>query len=208
VYAILAAAVLGFAVTDPQSFANLWLTPDQQGWLWYQSARYERAARNFDDPRWKGMSHYAGQDFIAAARYFSQYTDDGALLARANALAHAREYVDARDLYAELLQENPDNRAAKTNLAIVQKLIDANRELSESQRAEFGDMSAEQDKGPRSSEGAERMTLQEREQFTAEQLTADPELTQIWLRQVQRDPAEFLATKFYLQAQSRRAEQP
>ena len=30
----------------------------------------------------------------------------------------------------------------------------------------------------------------------------DPALTEMWLRQVQRDPGEFLATKFYMQLQA------
>ena len=39
----------------------------------------------------------------------------------------------------------------------------------------------------------------ELEQLSADQLLQDPGLTEMWLRQIQRDPSEFLATKFYLQ---------
>ena len=34
------------------------------------------------------------------------------------------------------------------------------------------------------------------EQLLAEQLLQDPALTDMWLRQIQRDPSEFLTTKF------------
>ena len=65
-------SVIFWAVVAPQSFFNLWLTPDQQGQLWFQLGKYDRAARAFEDGRWRGVSHYAAQDFAAAAQYFSQ----------------------------------------------------------------------------------------------------------------------------------------
>lgn len=198
---------LGVAWTaaNPQGFLNLWLTPDQQGRLWFDYGDYQRAVRSFENPRWKGMSLYASQDFMAAAQYFSQYQDPESLLARANALAQAREYLDARDAYEELAQRYPEHPAPPVNIPIIQELIDANRELSESQVSESGDMSSDNDDGPRSSEGDERLTTIEREQLTAEQLLQDPGLTAMWLRQVQRNPSEFLSTKFDLQLQRREA---
>lgn len=206
---LIAAALVGiWAALNPHAFLDLWLTPDQQGRLWFQLGYYDRAARSFSNPRWKGMSLYAAQDFSGAATYFSQYQDADSLLARANALAHAREYLDARDAYLELRDRYPDHPASAVNLPIVQGLIDANRELSESQTAEMGDMSSEQDDGPRSSEGDERRAFVEQEQLSADQLLQDPALTQMWLRQVQRNPSEFLATKFYLQLEQREGRRP
>ena len=200
--ALLALTLLWIAAR-PQSFLNLWLTPDQQGWLLYRLERYDLAARYFSDPRWRGIALYAAQDFTGAAQYFSQYQDSGSLLARGNALAHAREYLPARAVYEDLARRYPDDPAPAVNLPIVQSLIDANRELSESQAGEPGDLASDSDEGPRSSEGDEREVLMEREQLSAQQLLEDPALTQMWLRQVQRDPSEFLATKFAMQLQRR-----
>jgi Ca-activated chloride channel family protein len=183
----------------PQRFVALWLTPDQQGRIWFDLGNYERAERAFEDPRWRGISAYAAGNFTTAARYFGQYQDAESLLGRANALAHAREYIPARRAYLELQARYPDHPAPPVNLPIVEKLIEANQRMSESQQGEAGDMSAEQDEGPRSSEGDERLVLLEREQLGAEDLLRDPALTDMWLRQVQRDPSEFLANKFYLQ---------
>lgn len=188
---------------DPQGFLELWLTPDQQGRLWFSYGDYHRAAKSFENPRWKGMSLYAAEDFMAAAQYFSQYQDSESLLARANALAQAREYLDARQGYEELAQRYPEHKAPAINIPIVQRLIDANRELSESQASEAGDMSSDNDDGPRSSEGDDRATMVKREQLTAAQLLENPQLTEMWLRQVQRNPSEFLSTKFDLQLRRR-----
>ncbi|MFT4768496.1 MAG: Ca-activated chloride channel family protein [Glaciecola sp.] len=194
---------IAWAVANPQGFLNLWLTPDQQGRLWFSYGDYERAARRFENPRWRGMSLYAAQDFSAAAQYFSQYQDAESLLARANALAQSREYLDARDAYKELAERYPQHPAPPVNIPIIQALIDANRELSESQVSESGELSSDDDNGPRSSEGDERLTTVDREQLTAEQLLEDPALTEMWLRQVQRNPSEFLSTKFDMQLRRR-----
>ncbi|EAQ95878.1 hypothetical protein [Congregibacter litoralis] len=204
---LLIALGLLWSLANPGRFLDLWLTPDQQGRLWFAYGDYERAARSFDNPRWRGMSLYAAQDFDAAAQYFSQYQDAESLLARGNALAQAREYLDARDAYEELAERYPEHPAPAVNIPIVQALIDANRELSESQVSESGDMSSDDDDGPRSSEGDDRLTNVEREQFTAKQLLEDPGLTEMWLRQVQRNPSEFLSTKFALQLRRREGEQ-
>jgi len=84
-------AALAWIVADTQTFVNLWLTPDQQGALCFKIGDYECASRTFENPRWRGFSLYAGQDFATAERYFSQYQDADSLLARANALAHQRD---------------------------------------------------------------------------------------------------------------------
>ena len=200
---LLAAAASAWFAVHPQAFLDLWLTHDQQGRLWFERGDYDRAAAVFDDPRWRGVSAYAAQDFPTAAQYFGQYQDAASLLARANALAHAREYVPARDAYRDLQSRFPKHPAPDVNLPIVQRLIDDNQRLSESQKGELGDLSAEQEEGPESSEGDERLTLREGEALDAEALLQDPALTAMWLRQVQRDPSEFLANKFYLQFEQR-----
>lgn len=201
----LIACLLGFtafAAFEPYAALNLWLTPDQQGQVLYKMQRYSLAAQRFEDPRWRALSLYAAQNFETAAPAFSQFQDADALLARANALAHAREYLDARDAYLELAERYPLHPAPATNLPIIQSLIDANRQLSESQQSEAGDMASEQNAGPRSSEGDARLSLATREQLSADALQ-DPSIKAMWLRQVQRDPSEFLGTKFYLQLDRR-----
>jgi Ca-activated chloride channel family protein len=51
-------------------FADLWLTPDQQGRLLLRQKDYREAARRFHDPMWKGLSLYYAEDFMVAAEYF------------------------------------------------------------------------------------------------------------------------------------------
>ncbi len=53
-----------------------------------------------------------------------------------------------------------------------------------------------------------RRARESREQYSADQLLQDPKLTEMWLRQIQRDPSEFLTTKFYLQIAQTEKEEP
>ena len=152
-------------------------------------------------------THFSDSYFLArfCSILFSQYGDANAMLARGNALAHARDYVPAVKVYKQILQQFPDNAtatsAASTNISIVQALIDANQMLSESQMAEQGDMNKEDDNGAKSSDGDERafFDAQPQQQLSADALLQDPALTQMWLRQVQKDPSNFLSIKFQMQ---------
>ena len=205
---VLVLIALAWIVAAPQAFVNLWLTPDQQGRIWFQLGDYERASRTFEDPRWKGFSLYAGQDFATAERYFSQYQDAESLLARANALAHQRDYTAAKKAYEELARRFPDHPAPAVNLPVIEALIEATQGLSESKGSEKGGRNSKPGDGSESSGGDEQQGTTELEQYSAEQLLQDPGLTEMWLRQIQRDPSEFLVTKFYLQLQQDEADTP
>ena len=190
---------LVWSIANPKAFVNCWLTPDQQGRLWFKLGDYERASRTFEDPRWKGFSLYAGQDFATAERTFSQYQDAESNLARANALAHQRDYAAAKQAYEELASRYPDHPAPAVNLKVIEAIIEATKGMAENKGSETGKRSSKPGEGSESSEGDEQQRTQELEQYSAEQLLQDPGLTEMWLRQIQRDPSEFLVTKFYLQ---------
>ena len=196
---VLVLAALAWIVADPKGFTGLWLTPDQQGMLWFQAGDYERASRTFEDPRWKGFSLYAGEDFATAERYFSQYQDAESLLARANALAHQTDYASAKQAYEEMASRYPDHPAPAANILVIQAIIEAIEKASDGQADDKGERGGKPGRGSDSTGGDEQQGAVELEQYSAEQLLQDPGLTEMWLRQIQRDPSEFLVTKFYLQ---------
>ncbi len=197
----------------PQRFIALWLTPDQQGRILFDLGYYPQAATAFQNPLWKGLSLYAAEDFETAAELFSQYNNEQGLLAQGNAWAHSRNYLPAMRVYRLLLEQYPDNVAVKNNMQIVQDLIDANQRLSESQAPDGpeippGDMG--ENPGPESSEGDQRETfdLTPKEILTSDQLLQDPALTEMWMRQVQKDPTQFLKIKFFMQLEQRKSVSP
>ncbi len=194
-------------------FADLWLTPDQQGRLLLQLGRYREAAQRFEDLQWKGLALYYAEDFMAAAEYFSRSDSDRALFNEANARAHGRDYLRAVRRYDRLLARTPDFPGAAANRDKVQALIDEINRLSASQQQEQGVSSEEKQMGGEDAipaEGAEELSWTEAElqQFSAEEILGDPATAEMWLRGVQQDPANFLAVKFSMQLQSAGEDRP
>ena len=184
-------------------FANLWLTPDQQGRLLLDQGDYREAARRFESPMWQAAAYYYAEEFKLSAEYFSRVDSENARFNRANALAHQQNYVLAVRLYEELLAHNPGHQAAAGNRQIVQNLIDAINLMSESQADEGGSNSSVElgEDDPQRADGAQRDIAQQAEpvQFDAEQIMADEKINDMWMRSVQRDPSHFLAVKFSMQ---------
>ena len=185
-------------------FADLWLTPDQQGRLLMRTGNYREAARRFQDPQWQALAWYYAEEFMLAAEYFSRSDTDDALFNEANARAHARDYVRAVNRYDTLLRRNPEYPGAAANRDRVQALIDEINRISASQVPEDGVSSEEksldgEDAIP--AQGADQLTWQQAEllQFSAEEILQDPATAQMWLRGVQQDPSNFLAIKFSMQ---------
>jgi len=185
-------------------FADLWLTPNQQGRWLLQRGDYLEAATRFSNPMWKGMAYYYAEDFKLAAEYFSRVDSEAARFNRANALAHSQNYVLAVRLYDKILQANPGHAAAQKNRQIVQSIIDAINLMSESQADEPGAGDSSRELGeddPQRADGADRKTFSQQElvQFNAEEILQDASINEMWLRSVQRDPSQFLGVKFSMQ---------
>jgi len=191
-----------FAYIKPQQFADLWLTRDQQGQVLFNLGYYQQASNAFKSTQWQAYSSYGAEQYKKAVTLYSQFNDVDSQIAKANALAHGREYIKARNSYQQILITQPQNLAAQSNIIIVQAIIDEVNRLSASQKAEEGESINELGDEPQTGDGAEREEApkeQEIEQLSAEQLVLDPNLNEMWLRQVQKNPANFLSQKFYMQ---------
>jgi len=200
------------AATESHWFADLWLTPDQQGRLLLQWGHYQASARRFDDPSWKGLAYYYAENFIQAAEYFSRRDSDEALFNEANARAHARDYVRAVSRYDRLLARAPDFPGAAANRRQVQALIDEINRLSESQQQEAGVSGEDKELGGDDAipaQGADEIDWQQAKikQLTAADILQDPATSAMWLRSVQQNPADFLAVKFDMQLQLKQPSQ-
>ncbi len=192
------------ARADSNWFADLWLTPDQQGRLLLQQGHYREAAERFRDPIWKATAYYYAQDFKLAAEYFSRVDSETARFNRANALAHRRDYLPALRQYELILGDNPEHEGARNNRDIVQALVDEINRISASQADEMGKPDGSRELGeddPQAADGAERQTfvLEQQQQFSADEILQDPAVNAMWLRSVQKDASGFLAIKFSMQ---------
>ncbi|MFT4824361.1 MAG: Ca-activated chloride channel family protein [Halioglobus sp.] len=193
-------------------FADLWLTPDQQGRILLQRGEYAEAAQRFQDLSWKAIGHYYSEEFMIAAEYFSRTDSDDALFNEAVSRAQGRDYVRARNRYDRLLARSPDYPGAQSNRDRLQELIDEINRLSESQQAEAGVSSEDKELGGDEAipaDGADELSFEKSQlaQLSAEDILQDPATSEMWLRGVQQNPADFLAVKFDMQLQAREENQ-
>ncbi len=184
-------------------FADLWMTADQQGRYYLRKGDYKTAAQRFEDINWRGVAYYRDQNFAAAVEMFSRIETADGYFNLGNALAHGRNYVKAVRAYDKALKLQPDHLPAQNNRAFIQSIIDQINEFSESQQSEGGATKELGEDEPQTGDGADKFEYgaQELEQLTADQVLLDEEMNEIWMRQVQKNPARFLRVKFQMQLQ-------
>ncbi|HEY0290570.1 MAG TPA: VWA domain-containing protein [Pseudomonas sp.] len=109
-------------------FKDLWLRPDQQGQRLLERHRPIDAARRFEDPQWQGIALYEAGDYAGAAQRFAQGSSAIDHYNRANALAKGGELEAALDAYDQALDRQPDFPAATANRALVQHILEQNKQ--------------------------------------------------------------------------------
>jgi len=178
-------------------FRDLWLTPDQQGRLAFDRGDYARAAQLFADPMWRGIAAYRAYDFLAAAEAFQQVGTVASLFALGNAQAQNHAYEKAIKAYEEVLEQQPGNAAARTNLAIVRAALEARqaKRRQQEQGASPPDLPPDETKVDPKQQGGKRIVVKPEDATTAGAAEA-------WMREVQTSPADFLKLKFAIQAAS------
>jgi Ca-activated chloride channel homolog len=187
------------------SFANVWLTPDQQGARLMARQQYAEAAKHFEDSLWQGAAKYRAGQFKEAAAAFARVDSPAAAFDRGNALVMAGKYSDAIVSYDRALQRRPDWHEAKAN----RNLAEARRKMLESPKDDAGgtggQLEADEivfDDRPQQSGDSKQVDVVSGGKLTDEQLQA------LWLRRVQTKPADFLRTKFAYQLSRRQREKP
>jgi len=183
---------------------DMWLTKDQQGLYYLKKGEYQKAAERFENIAWRGVAYYRAENFKVAIAMFSRIDTVDGYFNLGNAYAHNRQYLLAVNSYNHVLQLNPKHAGAQKNRDKIQAIIDEINMLSASQQAEESDSSKELGKDePQTAEGAERKDFVPRklEQLTAEDVLLDEQVNELWMRQVQKDPARFLSAKFHMQLQ-------
>ena len=186
------------------SFANLWLTPDQQGQRLLDRGNYQEAARRFGDPLHRGQAFYRAGDFKEAAAAFAQMDSPEALFNRGNSLVMLGKYTDAIASYDSALKRRPDWREAQSN----RSLADLRRKKLEPPKDDAGGTGGREkpdefvfDNRPKQSSGRHDEQVVEGGDLSDDQI-------RLWLRNVQTKPADFLRAKFAYQLSRQQSEGP
>ncbi len=178
--------IVAWGFSQPQQFVGLWLSPDQQGQLLFDRGRYQEAANMFSDYRWRAYSQYAAQHFELAADTWSQGDHPVDRFAQANALAQNSDFTAAAAMYRQVLEQEADHGGAQFNLKLVEHLEKSMP--GQAGKANKGSALRMQDDEEQIVEGEEEATL-----------PGPMPTDEMWLEQVNANPAVFLQKKFLLE---------
>jgi len=170
------------------------LTSDQRGYRAFEQGDYAQASKLFGDPAWRGASLYRDGDFEQAAQLFTQLDSPEEIYNHGNALVLLGQYEQAAGRYGEALKLKPGWKSAEQNLDIALSRAKAlKREGGNMTEGKLGADDIQFSDKPDSGPSGEEQTIE------SEMPANDASLQQIWLRQVQTRPADFLRSKFAYQ---------
>jgi Ca-activated chloride channel family protein len=187
--ALLAASVWphGACAAD-RSFADLWLTPDQQGRIAFERGDFAGAAASFGDPVWKGAALYRAGRFAQAADAFASRDTAEAWFDRGNALAHLGKLPEAVTAYREALTRRPDWPDATANLKLLETLIAARPKNDTQGSNELSDK-PDQVRFDKKGEGGKSIAV-----------AFGSQAADVWMRNIRVSPADLLARRFSIEA--------
>jgi len=117
-YMIFIFFIIQMAPVMAMEWADLWLTPDQQGQRLMDRGEYQQAAGKFTTPESIGAALFLAGDFKNAASVFGRSVSAEAHYNRGNAHIMLGEYDAAIDAYKSALSKRPDWPEAEQNLHI------------------------------------------------------------------------------------------
>jgi Ca-activated chloride channel family protein len=170
-------------------FADIWLTPDQQGRIAYDKGDYTVAAKRFADPMWRGAALYRAGKYDEAIDAFARVDNAESYFDQGNALAKLGKFPEAATAYQAALRRKPDFADAKANLDLVQKLIPPKKKDDDQEAQDPNEKPDDikfDDKGNKGKSG---------------QVDAARQTAELWMRNIQTSPAQLLRRKFAIEAQ-------
>jgi Ca-activated chloride channel family protein len=192
--AILAVLLLGWQSWRHGDFAGLFFTPDQQAQRAYENLEFPRAAELFEDPAWKGVAHYRSGQYEASAASFGRIADAVGFFNRGNAFMKNFEYAKAIAAYEQAVAEDPAWTEAQENLRLAGYVLDyIERAREQSDTGDETELSADDYVFDNTRERGREMEI-------TEESTIERESAEKWMRAVDTETADFLRTRFLLEA--------
>lgn len=192
---------------------NWFLSNDQRGAIEFKLGRFPQAAEHFQDPLWQAAAYYYAEDFNSAAEIYIQQGDLQSTFNLGNALAQDQRYGVASKIYRLILDIDADYPSAEKNYRRVKQLAEQVQNFSEAQQLEKPpaegnakpSVLSELEQGVE--DQSQGMRQINRGQLSAEDLLASEQKTESWLRDISRDPAAFIGSKFASQYRNQQAKE-
>lgn len=173
--------------------ADWFWTPDQQGRRLYDAHRYAEAAETFTNSQWRAAALFRAGQYVEAATLLAPTQTATAQYDRGTALARGRDFPGAAAAFEAALALDPANAAAAHNLDVTRRIIawltEARTDEDQDEGAEPPDDTVEDLSGDQG-----RLTRID----AASQLSEDA--AEDWMRAVETKPADFLKSRFAVEA--------
>lgn len=130
---------------------DLWLRPDQQGAKSLAQGKPGLAAQQFKNPSWKAVAEYRAGHYQQAVTTLEKLNSTSSHYNRGNALAQMGDYREAIEAYSKSLQLDPNNKDAKFNKELLEKLLKQKQPKNKKQKSQSNDDKKGKDKQKRSS---------------------------------------------------------
>lgn len=184
------AAIPAAAVVAQLAFEDPWWTPDQVAARALARGDFAEAGETFRDPSWRATAHYRGGEFQDAADGWGSLETAEAAFDNGNALVFLGKYEAAVESYERALELRPAWRLAAENRDVATARIRTEVELGEATEVGADDIvfTKGEDKGG------------DEVEVTGGDTLGEAAMRELWLRNVQTKPADFLRAKFAYQA--------
>ncbi|MGO4815567.1 VWA domain-containing protein [Cupriavidus sp. 2MCAB6] len=174
-------------------FLDAFLTPDQQGRWHFERGDYTAAAAHFQDPIWRGWASYRARDFAGALTAFAALATPDAFFMMGNCYAQLKDYPRALSAYDNALKGRPGFAQAIANRALIAALIEQEKKKKKDDGEEAPDTPPDKIQFDDKDDGGKKEK--------ADMSRVQQQNAELWMRNLQISPADFLRQKFQIEAQ-------
>ncbi len=162
--------------SDSGLWQNLWQTPDQQGQKLLESDKAANAATIFDNTNWRGSAYYQAGNYEQAATEFAKDPSATGHYNHGNALANNGDLEAAKAAYKKTLKQQSGHADAKSNLELVEKLLEQQKQQQQNQKkSEDDDPKQDQSEQSDNQEQQDGSNQQKQEQQEQDQQGGEPQ---------------------------------
>ena len=131
---------------------DLWKNKDQQGQQYFIEGLHSEAAQVFDNPEWKGLSHFRSGNHENALEEWKGIDSTRSLFNQGNALAKLGKLDQAIDSYDQVLEREPEHSDARFNRDLLKKLLEEQEKQKQQNQEQDGSGEDQQKSEPQQSE--------------------------------------------------------
>ena len=117
---------------------DLWKNKDQQGQQYFIEGSHSEAAEVFENPEWKGLSHFRSGNLENALEEWKEIDSPRSLFNQGNALAKLGKLDQAIDRYDQVLEREPEHSDARFNRDLLKKLLEEQEKQKQQNQEQDG----------------------------------------------------------------------